>query len=85
MACVYASGLIGKSVNLLPSAPRLHITPQPFGDFRIWWGLVFPGYILEGSLTLGPGAAWSAVPEVINNETYVFSTEPRQFYRLRKP
>jgi hypothetical protein len=85
LACVFANGVGGKSVDELPSPARLHIEPAEFGDVRIWWDSVFVGYTLEGSATLEPGAVWDPVPGVVNNSAFVYSGEGIRFFRLRRP
>lgn len=85
LTCVYASGLAGKTVDLLPSIPRLHIRPGEFGEYVVSWSAIFSGYILECSTLLGPGAVWSEVPGVVNNAANIFPDAASKFFRLRKP
>jgi hypothetical protein len=86
VACVFANALIGKSVNLLPSAPRLHITRDPFfNELRIAWNAQFTGYTLESSPSLGPDAVWDEVPGVLDNMVVVGADDAAKFYRLRNP
>jgi hypothetical protein len=83
LLCVYANGLGGKPLELLPSIPRLRIVPAEFGDVTISWGRNFSGYTLECSSTLGPGADWNDVPGVVNNSVTLFADGETKFFRLR--
>ena len=85
VACVFANAFIGKSVDQLPSDPRLRFSVGPFGELILSWGSVFTGYTLECSTTLGPGAAWNDVPDVVNNSVSIIPDGASKFYRLRKP
>jgi hypothetical protein len=87
VACVFANALNGKTVDQLPSDPRLHFSLGSFGELTISWGSVFTGYTLECSPTLGSGAVWNAVPGVVNNSVVIviFPDAASKFYRLSKP
>jgi hypothetical protein len=84
LACIYANGLGGKSLDLLPSDPRLYITVDEFADATISWGSNFNGYTLECSPSLGPDADWDEVPGVVNNSVIVFAGAEAKFFRLRR-
>ncbi len=85
LTCVYANGLIGKSVDLLRTLPQLSITRNGSGGLPISWSTNFTGFTLESSPQLGTGAVWNAVPGVVNNQVVVSPGGSSKFYRLRKP
>jgi hypothetical protein len=81
---LYQQGLQG--VNLLGQAPPpvLRVTGAP-GSITLAWPESASGYQLEQSLTLGPSAAWSPVPNVTGSSTTRPTTDAAVYYRLRKP
>jgi len=81
---LYQQGLQG--VNLLGQAPppTLRVTVAP-GSITLAWPESSSGLTLEQSLTLGPSAAWSPVPNVTGSSTTRPTPEAAVYYRLRKP
>lgn len=73
-------GVLGTITLLRPPAPLLGIRRSPDG-ITISWDKSVTSYILIGSPELS-GAAWTALPGVLDNAVTVQGVAARRFYRL---
>jgi glucose/arabinose dehydrogenase len=76
------------AIDYTNAPPALGVTRQG-ASVMILWPAPSTGYVLQTTASLGPGAAWSAVPGVITTngqKRVLLSPGPQPgFYRLAKP